>query len=534
MKEVQAQTQITQAFSAQAPRAIADFASEQEKSIRDQLKKDPTNVDLQADLAKWDEGGSYRVALHTLSGALSGGVGGALGALAVAGAADPLNLLQAKIADVLVQQGMSPEAARMASQAVAEVGALGTGALVGGMAGGATALTVDTNNRQLHPTEKQIIRDVLAKDYAAKHPGMSVTQAEQVLSAQLLRQVDDNAGSAGGYDQDAANYLNAYKYAHQGITVGKDQWGASVPLFGVSGFSQRTDSTIFSAHPQTSNPPASFTVGTMFGAVKTAGIAFGERIYYFGDVLSDMKTGIADIFTDPYGTLAKAQANARYVLNQAGGGNFDPAAKMAGQQLADSTVGTAVGVGVGTAVKTAGGLLSSSGKAETLTVSRGGIVGDEPFSSDGLASGGMNHPVANSASQISDIVNSPIDLAHSIAADYTKAGRPAGGHSLIGGDVKIVPGSESVPDATGVYNATIQVPDPKNPGLWLTKTSNGSVNSMFPKNWDAPRIQLEVEGAWNSPNKVVIGDKWMSYTPSGVKVEGFLTPRVTVFPKYQH
>jgi hypothetical protein len=192
MKEVQAQTQITQAFSAQAPRAIADFATIQQDELKAALTKNPGDPATLAELAKWDEGGSYRVALHTLSGALSGGVGGALGAMTVAGVADPLNLLQAKIVDVLVQQGMSPEAARMASQAVAEVSALGTGALVGGMAGGAIALGVDTNNRQLHQTEIS-----LAKKYAkqvAKMEGITEEEATARIEQQLLRWV--NAGTA--------------------------------------------------------------------------------------------------------------------------------------------------------------------------------------------------------------------------------------------------------------------------------------------------------------------------------------------------
>ena len=128
---------------------------------------------------------------------------------------------------------------------------------------------------------------------------------------------------------------------------------------------------------------------------------------------------------------------------------------------------------------------------------------------------------------------SPVDVAHAIGADYTKAGRPTGGHSLLNGDVRIVPGTESIPDATGVYNATVQVPDPKNPGQWLTKTSNDYTNSMFPKHWDAARIQSEVDAAWNSPDKVVTGAKWSAFTPSGVKVEGFISPRTTVYPLYQ-
>lgn len=56
-------------------------------------------------------------------------------------------------------------------------------------------------------------------------------------------------------------------------------------------------------------------------------------------------------------------------------------------------------------------------------------------------------------------------------ADYTKKGKPTGGHTLLYGDVRIVPGTESVPDVAGVYKATIQVPDPANPGQWITKTS---------------------------------------------------------------
>lgn len=128
---------------------------------------------------------------------------------------------------------------------------------------------------------------------------------------------------------------------------------------------------------------------------------------------------------------------------------------------------------------------------------------------------------------------SPIDYDHVIGADYSKAGKPTGGHTLLNGDVRIVPGTESVPDSSGVYRATIQVPDPSNPGQWLTKTSNASTNTMFPKSWDESKVQAEVNGAWNSPNKVVIGDKWSSVTPSGVKVEGYTTPRVTVYPVYQ-
>lgn len=130
-------------------------------------------------------------------------------------------------------------------------------------------------------------------------------------------------------------------------------------------------------------------------------------------------------------------------------------------------------------------------------------------------------------------MKSPVNIAHAIGADYTKVGRPTGGHSLLNGDVRIVPGTESRPDAFGVYKATIQVPHPQNTDQWITKTSNNSMNSMFPKDWDAIRIQSEIDAAWNSKNKIINGNKWISFTPSGVKVEGFISPRTTVYPIYQ-
>ena len=163
MKEVQAQTQITQAFSAQMPRAIAQYASRQEDLINEQLAKDPTNAALLSELLNWKEGGSYRTALHTLSGAATGGIGGALGAMAVAGAADPLNVIQEKMVGLLEQQGMSSEAAKMAAEALAQGTALGIGKITGGDAGAATALTADTNNRQSTLAQKNWLKQ-LQKD----------------------------------------------------------------------------------------------------------------------------------------------------------------------------------------------------------------------------------------------------------------------------------------------------------------------------------------------------------------------------------
>jgi len=134
-KDVDTQIAITQEFSKQAPKAIADFADKRLLDIKVQMKKETDAIKyaaLQDELSKWDEGGAYRTALHTAAGALSGGVGGALGAAASASSADVLADLQLGTKAALERQGLSPEQAGMAAQAIAELTSLGIGAAVGG------------------------------------------------------------------------------------------------------------------------------------------------------------------------------------------------------------------------------------------------------------------------------------------------------------------------------------------------------------------------------------------------------------------
>ena len=132
--------------------------------------------------------------------------------------------------------------------------------------------------------------------------------------------------------------------------------------------------------------------------------------------------------------------------------------------------------------------------------------------------------------------NSPIDFKHIIGADYKRhTGEPTGGHTLLNGDVRVIEGTASAPDATGVYRAQVQMVDPQHAGQWITKTDrNGSPmpNTMFPKDWTAEQVVSEVNAAWFSPTKTIRGDKWSALTPSGVRVEGYLEPRVTAYPVY--
>jgi Bacterial EndoU nuclease len=134
------------------------------------------------------------------------------------------------------------------------------------------------------------------------------------------------------------------------------------------------------------------------------------------------------------------------------------------------------------------------------------------------------------------VSNSPIDFKHIIGADYKRhTGEPTGGHTLLNGDVRVIEGTASVPDATGVYRAQVQMADPQHAGQWITKTDrNGNTmpNTMFPKDWTAEQVVSEVNAAWFSPTKTIRGDKWSALTPSGVRVEGYLEPRVTAYPVY--
>lgn len=131
---------------------------------------------------------------------------------------------------------------------------------------------------------------------------------------------------------------------------------------------------------------------------------------------------------------------------------------------------------------------------------------------------------------------SPIDFKHIIGADYKRhTGEPTGGHTLLNGDVRVIEGTASAPDATGVYRAQVQMVDPQRSGQWITKTDrngNPMPNTMFPKDWTAEQVVSEVTAAWFSPTKTIRGNKWSALTPSGVRVEGYLEPRVTAYPVY--
>jgi filamentous hemagglutinin len=152
-EELGAQTQITKDFGKEAPKAVGDFANNRIKAIIADTTL--SNAEKNEAIAKWDEGGIYRVAAHTALGALgTGSVEGALTTGGVAAAAPTLNNLQDKIAESLITSGMSESIAKGTASGVVSLALLGAGSASGlDTASTVTATNVDANNRQLHPSE---------------------------------------------------------------------------------------------------------------------------------------------------------------------------------------------------------------------------------------------------------------------------------------------------------------------------------------------------------------------------------------------
>ena len=204
VKNVQAQAQLTQQFNQNAAREIGTYAGNQATQLRAQAgaETNPTKKEaLLNEAFKWDEGGAYRVALHTAAGALGNGVGGALGAGASAA-------LMPRIGQAIADMDLPAPVA----QALGAVSAAAIGGITGGTAGAASAYSVDINNRQLHPAETKLIKDH-AKEYAAQK-GISVADAEKKLAEQAFRQVQ--FGAPGSWDAEASAFLTGLAKYSQG------------------------------------------------------------------------------------------------------------------------------------------------------------------------------------------------------------------------------------------------------------------------------------------------------------------------------
>ncbi len=190
--DVQAQSQITAAFGANAAKQVGHYAGNKARELRSQGND--------AEAKKWDEGGEYRVILHTAAGALGGGLQGAAGAAASATA-------MAEIGKAIDNMDVPAPV----KQVLGAVAAAAIGTAAGGGAGAAAAFNTDLNNRQLHPSEEQWLKS-RAKDFAKKE-GISEQQAMERLTQQALKDVDYlwRSQSTDGNDAAAQEFLASSK-----------------------------------------------------------------------------------------------------------------------------------------------------------------------------------------------------------------------------------------------------------------------------------------------------------------------------------
>ncbi|RZI56594.1 MAG: hypothetical protein EOP37_23745, partial [Rubrivivax sp.] len=228
--------QIVAEFGAQASKEVGSFAGDKAKDLRKQSAvaanagDSETAKTLEAEAKKWDEGGAYRVAMHSVVGALTGDLGGALGAAGSAAAAGQLEKLQTSMEQSLKEAGLGPDKkgnndwATALSKLASGALATGIGALAGGGFDGAAAgLNEDYNNRQLHLSELQWIKKnqaAFAKSLS-QELGRPITEAEAAyyLNAAGEANVDNEYNRSNGLfvrgtsnTQESQEYDAAKKY----------------------------------------------------------------------------------------------------------------------------------------------------------------------------------------------------------------------------------------------------------------------------------------------------------------------------------
>ncbi|MQQ99819.1 hemagglutinin repeat-containing protein [Glaciimonas soli] len=212
--KVTSEAQITAAFGQAAAKEIGSYADIKQKEAL-------ANKDYD-EAAKWAEGGAYRVALHTGVGALTGGVGGAAGAFA---SAESMSVI-----DSAIQNMGLPDAVR---QGLEQVTAAAIGVAVGGGAGAAAGVNVEANNRQLHPTEIEMIKknaNRFAKElYNTDNPTPEQIQgALSMLANTAQNLVDYNFGYDVPYSAQAEAFLHTlqseYAASTPNLSIGNGQY----------------------------------------------------------------------------------------------------------------------------------------------------------------------------------------------------------------------------------------------------------------------------------------------------------------------
>ncbi len=132
--------------------------------------------ELNAEAKKWDEGGIYRVGLHTILGGLTGGTGGALGAG-----------VSAELIPEIANAIRALDIPEDAKQALITLAGAAVGATVGGAAGAATGLNQTVNNYLKHADIKKRREELTAcktaqceKEVKDKYSALTISRDKEL------------------------------------------------------------------------------------------------------------------------------------------------------------------------------------------------------------------------------------------------------------------------------------------------------------------------------------------------------------------
>lgn len=118
----------------------------------------------------------------------------------------------------------------------------------------------------------------------------------------------------------------------------------------------------------------------------------------------------------------------------------------------------------------------------------------------------------------------PLDRTHILRGGINAKGKATGFHHrgtpVDEAHARVVPGTQSAPDARGVYRAKVEIYDDAR-GMWVAKAPK---STFFPDSWSTDRVVYEIQAASRNrlptpPGKPA--NYWQGVSPSGMRIGGF-------------
>ncbi|SAL04216.1 filamentous hemagglutinin outer membrane protein [Caballeronia ptereochthonis] len=287
---------------------------------------------------RWAEGGSNRIALHVAGGTLVAGlgggraIGGAAGAAISSIAADKLTSLSGGIAGA----AGGSDAANALGNIVADALATAAGGAIAGSSGAASAYDVDRYNRQLHPDEKQAIKN-LANGDADKEHRLEAAGCALVHCAAEYAPGTANYAKYSALEQEGAAFTveQAQLRNYNGASFSTAGYGGMVrqtpgsSLFQYSTDDTQTDQKSSLAAMAAQRPGSVDYVTIQYGAGVGGGLTINTHngnLYYGASVAASRSVGgavTAGVITDNVGQNApdKGKLTDEFLAGQSVGGS---------------------------------------------------------------------------------------------------------------------------------------------------------------------------------------------------------------------